>query len=234
MNTKSALLASFFAIAGISGANASDINNNEASNSSMDATVFAWEGGYIGAQIGKAWGKSNFTDANFSDDLKPDGFLGGIYAGYNFDVGSNVILGVEADLNLGNITDSEFEDFGGGFAAGAESELRWSGAVRARAGYAIDRFMPFIAGGVAFGNVKNLGYLNLPVHFSAADSQTLTGWTAGAGIDYAATDKIVLRLEYRHTDYGNADFSGSNSIFSFDTGNTFKTNDLRLGVSYKF
>ncbi len=35
----------------------------------------------------------------------------------------------------------------------------------------------------------------------------MTGWAAGAGVDYAATDNVIVRLEYRYTDYGHKDFS---------------------------
>ncbi|MCK1975216.1 outer membrane beta-barrel protein, partial [Bacillus safensis] len=80
----------------------------------------------------------------------------------------------------------------------------------ARVGYAVDRFMPYLAGGVAFGNIKNSGSIDNIGSFS--ESKTLTGWTAGAGVDYAATDNLIVRLEYRYTDYGDKDidFGGLN------------------------
>lgn len=235
MNIKAILIASSAVFAGISGANAADAIQYQEPVPAIAAPSFSWAGGYFGGQIGYGWGKSRFTDPNFSGDLKPDGFLGGLYAGYNFDVGNNVILGVDGDITYNNLKDSESEDFGGGIFAGAETKLRWSGAVRARAGYAVDRFLPYIAGGVAFGSVKNSGYFDLGTdYFSASQSKTLTGWTAGAGVDYAATDNIIVRLEYRYTDYGRKDFGGSNDFFSFDTGNKLKTNEIRLGVAYKF
>ena len=106
---------------------------------------------YIGGQIGYGWGKSEFEDAF---RVKPDGFLGGLYAGYNFDVGNNFILGVDGDITYNNLKDN-YSATDGDIAGDLESKLRWSGAVRARAGVAFDRFMPYIAGGVAFGSVKN-------------------------------------------------------------------------------
>lgn len=235
MNIKTILLSSTVAFAGISGANAADAIQYEEPAPVIAASAFSWTGGYVGGQIGYGWGKSRFNNSDFAGNLKPDGFLGGVYAGYNFDLGNNVVLGVDGDVTYNNLKDSESEDFGG-LIVGAQSKLRWSGAVRARAGYAVDRFLPFVTGGVAFGSVKNSAYLDVVgvESFSASQTKTLTGWTAGAGVDYAATDNLIVRLEYRYTDYGRKDFSASNEVFSFNTGNKFKTSDVRLGVAYKF
>ena len=133
-------------------------------------------------------------------------------------------------MTYNNLKDSAsiFDDAGVDTGVELESKLRWSGAVRARAGYAVDRFLPYIAGGVAFGSVKNT--LDNGVD-SVSQSKTLTGWTAGAGIDYAATDNVIVRLEYRYTDYGNKDFDFGGPVSIRDK---FKTNEVRLGVAYKF
>lgn len=234
MNIKTILIASTIALTGLSSANAADAIQYEEPTPVSTVSAFSWAGGYLGGQVGYGWGKSTFTDPNFSASLKPDGFLGGLYAGYNFAVSENVILGIDGDITYNNLKDGTSEDLGGIFV-GADSKLRWSGAVRARAGYAIDRFLPYIAGGIAFGSVKNSGFIDLfGDNFYAAQSKTLTGWTIGAGVDYAATDNLILRVEYRYTDYGRKDFSGSNELFSFDTGNKLKTNEIRVGLAYKF
>lgn len=234
MNIKTILLASTVAFAGLSAANAADAIRYEEPAPIVSAPVFSWAGGYLGAQIGYGWGKSTFTNPEFSDSLKPDGFLGGLYAGYNFDAGNNVILGVDADVTYNNLKDGSSEDFNI-LVVGSDTKLRWSGAVRARAGYAIDRFLPYIAGGVAFGSVKNLNYFDAGAdYFSASQTKTLTGWTAGAGVDYAATDNLIVRLEYRYTDYGSKDFSAAAQIVNFTTGNKLKTSEVRVGIAYKF
>jgi len=230
MNIKSILLASTVAIAGISGAHAADAIVYEEPTPVVAAPVFSWTGGYLGGQIGYGWGKSRLSGVDFPNEVKPDGFLGGLYAGYNFDLGNNVILGVDGDITYNDLKDGESENYGPGFDVGTENKLRWSGAVRGRLGVAVDRFLPYIAGGVAFGNVKNLAYVG-PI--SSSESKTLTGWTAGAGVDYAATDNIIVRLEYRYTDYGRKDFNGTGD-FGFNVENKFKTNEIRLGVAYKF
>jgi len=239
MQIKSVLLATAFAFVGISGANAADAIQYQEPVAAAPVQSFSWGGAYLGGQIGYGWGKSRYSDpafvSAFTDQLKPDGFLGGLYAGYNFDLGNSVILGVDGDITYNNLKDGDSEDFGG-IVIGNNTKLRWSGAVRARAGVAVDRFLPYIAGGVAFGSVKNSGYFDVVglENFTGADTKTMTGWTLGAGVDYAATDNLIVRLEYRYTDYGRKDFSGTTDIFSYDTGNKLKTSDIRLGVAYKF
>ncbi|QWK77781.1 outer membrane protein [Ochrobactrum sp. BTU1] len=235
MKLKSLLLASTVALLAATGAKAADAIIAEEPAPVIVAPTFTWNGAYIGGQIGYGWGKSEFSDADSYIKVKPDGFLGGLYAGYNFDLGNSVVLGIDGDVTYNNLKDSYSETALNGDTFGLESKLRWSGAVRARAGYAVDRFLPYIAGGVAFGSVKNSVSANIGGDsFEASQSKTLTGWTAGAGIDYAATDNVIVRLEYRYTDYGHKDFSASNDVYEFSARDKFKTNEVRLGVAYKF
>ncbi|KAB2657808.1 porin family protein [Brucella tritici] len=228
MKIKSLLLASTVALIATTGAKAADAIVEEPAPVIVAEPNFSWTGAYIGGQIGYGWGKSEFEDAF---RVKPDGFLGGLYAGYNFDVGNNFILGVDGDITYNNLKDN-YSATDGDIAGDLESKLRWSGAVRARAGVAFDRFMPYIAGGVAFGSVKNtLSATDGVDEISVSQSKTYTGWTAGAGVDYAATDNLILRLEYRYTDYGKKDFDFGTDVSVEDK---FKTHDVRLGVAYKF
>lgn len=237
MNTKALLLASTAFFVGVAGANAADaIVYQEPAPIVQAAPVFSWTGAYIGGQVGYGWGRSTFSDEVDTLRVKPDGFLGGLYAGYNFDMGNNFVLGVDGDVTYNDLeagyseTDPDFD-----ITANVNSKLRWSGAVRARMGVAMDRWMPYIAGGVAFGSVKNSASISDGMEsIGVSQSKTLTGWTAGAGVDYAATDNVIVRLEYRYTDYGHKDFRVGNEDFSFEARNKFKTHDIRLGVAYKF
>ncbi len=209
-------------IAAAPGARAADISHYEPAPT--PAPGFSWAGGYLGGQLGWGWGSAKVSDHyDGGATLKPGGFLGGLYAGYNFDVGDNVVLGVDGDVTYNGLTDDRVED-----DAYLRSTLRWSGAARLRAGYAVDRFLPYVAGGVAFGGVKTsigdqLGH--------ASETRTQTGWTIGAGVDYAATENVVLRLEYRYTDYGHKSYT-----LGFDDGlrGRLSVNDIRMGVAYKF
>lgn len=229
------LLASTFAVLASTGANAADVIVSADTSPAIIAPSFSWAGAYVGGQIGYGWGKSILSTADEPLRVKPDGFLGGVYAGYNFDVGNNIILGVDGDAtyNSEKVSLTETDDIFG--TSTLENKLRWSGAVRARAGVAVDRFLPYLAGGVAFGSVKNsLSIKNDVFDVGASQSKTLTGWTLGAGVDYAATDNLIVRFEYRYTDFGSKDFHASNDGFEFLLPTKIKTSDIRLGLAYKF
>jgi outer membrane immunogenic protein len=233
MGSRSFYLLPALIVGSITAANAADAVIEQSPVPVVEVPVFSWAGGYIGTQVGYGWGDSKFSDRFDADaidygsiSMSPDGFIGGIYAGYNFVAGENVVLGIDADITYSGLEES-YSQRGDVNAAAIDSELRWSGAVRARLGYAADRFLPYIAGGVAFGQVKNQVYVN---SLSWDDDQTLTGWTIGAGVDYAMTDNVILRLEYRYTDYGDKDFSFDGA----GVRNDFTTNDIRLGIAYKF
>jgi len=191
------------------------------------APVFSWTGGYIGGQVGYLWGDGSASSAIFDDsDVEPDGWLGGVYVGYNYQFTNNVVLGIDADFAWTGADDDSTIFLGGLEAGTLHSELDWEGAVRARLGYAVDRWLPYIAGGVAFGKLDGQAF-DLTGASIASDDETNTGWTIGAGLEYAFTDNVIGRAEYRYTDFGDFDFGG-------DISTDMTTNDVRLGIAYKF
>ena len=193
------------------------------------APVFSWTGGYIGLQAGYAWGNGNVDQIGGPGfiDTDPDGFLGGVYGGYNYQMSNNIVIGAELDIVYANVDGSGQVFLAPGFPApgGAtfSEELNWSGAARLRLGYAADRFLPYIAGGVAFGDI-DISNDNGPGSFG----DTFTGWTIGVGLDYAMTDNLLLRAEYRYTDFGSESFE------DFGSEVDLKTNEVRFGIAYKF
>ncbi|MER9920119.1 MULTISPECIES: outer membrane protein [unclassified Mesorhizobium] len=193
------------------------------------APVFSWTGGYVGLQAGYAWGNGNIDEIGGPGfvDTDPDGFLGGVYAGYNYQMSNNIVIGAELDVVYANVDGSGqvFSAPGIPIPGGiATEELNWSAAARLRLGYAVDRFLPYIAGGVAFGDVDISNNGGGP-----SFGDTLTGWTIGVGLDYAMTDNLLLRGEYRYTDFGTESFGG---LVNADVD--LKTNEVRFGIAYKF
>ncbi len=199
------------------------------------AQAFNWTGGYVGIQAGYLWGDGHYSvvDGTYADP-NPDGFLGGFYAGYNYQMSNNVVLGIDADFAWTNA-----DDFGTGYTPGGapigggvgiNQEINWTGAVRGRLGYAVDRFLPYIAGGVAFADVDSQAMTGGVTVASYSD--TMVGWTIGAGVEYAFTDNLVGRAEYRYTDFGNESLGASGR---FPGGRMdLTTNDVRIGLAYKF
>lgn len=202
--------------------------------------AYDWSGAYIGAQVGYIWGDSltrNFDGGTFDLFATPeaDGTLGGIYLGYNHQFSNDVVVGVDADVAWSR-ADGDFDGArhptGLPFRPNQHAvDIDYTAALRARLGYAIDRFMPYIAGGVAIGRA-NFAYDH--AFADAVFSDTLTGWTIGGGVEFAATNNLILRAEYRYSDFGD----GSAQEFPPYPWETqrydLKTHDIRFGIAYKF
>ena len=195
------------------------------------APVFNWTGAYIGAQAGYLWGEGDFeVDDGSGAEIEPDGWLGGIYVGYNYQMTNNVVIGADADFAWTGADDSATGFSAVGVPVGTlDSELDWEGAVRLRLGYAVDRFLPYVAGGVAFGRM-GIEAFNLAGVSQGSDDDTGVGWTLGVGLEYAFTDNVVARAEYRYTDFGDFDVNFEGSEFTTD----LTTNDVRVGLAWKF
>ena len=125
-----------------------------------------WTGFYLGINGGGAWGDSDWD--GFAVTNRPSGGMVGGTAGYNWQgAGSPWVFGLEGDIAWANINDS--------VACGAvtcETKINWFGTARGRAGYAFDRFLPYITGGAAFGDIEanRVGFVGVTTPTSAGRS----------------------------------------------------------------
>ena len=69
-------------------------------------------------------------------------------------------------------------------------------SIRGRLGIAFDCFLVFGTGGWAWGNPSTSYALAGAAPFVTNGTDS-TGWTVGAGVDYAFTDSVFGRIEYR-------------------------------------
>ncbi|HEY0293552.1 MAG TPA: outer membrane protein [Hansschlegelia sp.] len=187
-------------------AQAADLPAYEPAPAVIAPAAFTWTGPYIGVQGGHSWGRAS--------KARPNGWLIGGYLGYNYQVeGSPVVVGIETDINWTDIDDKRGR---------TKVSSDWNGATRARLGYAFDRFLVYGAGGVAYSDreVKRPG---------GKDNKTAVGWTVGGGVEYAATDNVAIRAEYRYSDYGKDKFSLGKSVKS-----SYTDQRAMVGVAYKF
>src|SRR5690242_20336216 len=109
-------LAVVAAFAGIGVASAADLPARTYTKAPvMVAPAFNWSGFYLGGSVGGHWGNDRITtttdtaggfgvagaaaiDALSPTTLKPQGFIGGVQAGYNWQV-NTFLVGVEADAS---------------------------------------------------------------------------------------------------------------------------------------
>lgn len=58
----------------------------------------------------------------------------------------------------------------------------------------------------------NLSGTNQPSMFNFDHSETMVGWTAGAGVEYALSPSWSLKVEYQHFDFGSMSYSYSGCV----------------------
>lgn len=193
------------------------------------AQAFDWNGFYLGLNGGYAGGRSSWSDPAVGGDSGKfsgnGGTIGG-QLGYNWQLG-NTVLGVETDMNWLNAKGSSAgpggvcASDGGGLC---QTQQSWLGTTRLRAGYAIENWLPYLTGGLAYGNVRAL-------QPNGTSSGVQSGWTAGAGLEYGFSRNWSAKLEYLHIDLGTATFMGAASGTS--TLSVPVTDNLvRAGINY--
>jgi outer membrane immunogenic protein len=178
--------------------------------------AYNWTGPYIGISGGGGgWGHSDFSAPLSSGNFNTSGGLIGGTLGYNYQVGQ-AVLGLEGDVSWSNIRGSSTC---AGLSCGTRNN--WLSTARVRAGYAVDRFMPYVTGGAAFGDITTS-----VTGFSDAHT-TKAGWTLGGGVEAAIAGPWTAKLEYLYVDLGRG-----GGIAGADAG--FKTNIVRAGLNYRF
>jgi outer membrane immunogenic protein len=186
---------------------------------------YNWTGFYAGINGGYGWGRSEWTDGTATTgEFDIQGWLFGGTLGYNYQVGS-IVFGIEGDYNWSNIKGSTSS----GPCAGTtcETSNTWLATVRGRIGYAFDRFMPYITGGLAYGNIK----ANTPL---GTDSSNEGGWTIGGGLEYAITGNWTAKAEYLYVKLNDGSCSAACGSPATPVAVTFDVNIVRLGLNYKF
>jgi outer membrane immunogenic protein len=237
----------------------------------------AWEGYYLGVNVGGRFASNDWVTSlacpnvsvcaggqpgpDFKQGFDSTAVHVGAFGGHNWQLGSNWIAGVEADIGWANNRNANgpipgTTDSGGvpAITTGdtAAVNLRWDASLRARAGNLIrpDTLM-FATAGVALQQVETLATCNYngPNSFCTQpngvphfDSQVrwMPGWTIGAGLEHRLTDHWLLRAEYRYADFGqvnptffanNIGGDGDDRVFAHVW---VKTHTLSLGAAYKF
>ena len=177
--------------------------------------AFTWTGFYVGANAGYGWGNVNANGFANVGDL--DGFVGGGQVGYNYQMGQFVV-GAEADF--------QGADLSSGSNLGLVNvKTEYFGTVRARVGVAFDRFMPYITGGWAYGNVKT----SIPALGFSSDRTHTGGYAVGGGLEYAFTNNLIAGVEYLYVNLGEKNILGAAGT---KVGTDFSV--VRARLSYKF
>ena len=201
-------------------AQAADINRGGYKAPIYSAPGYAnWSGFYLGLNGGYGFGKSNWDFPAVSPS--PKGGLFGVTLGYNFQTGA-WLWGAEGDIDYSTMKGSA--DCAPGVTC--ETKNSWLATARGRLGYAgWDRWLPYITGGGAYGQVK------MTPAVGNVESKNRLGYTFGAGVEYALLANWTVKAEYLYVDLGTSNCSGCGVT---GTDVTFKENLIRAGLNYRF
>ncbi|MGB6539074.1 MAG: outer membrane beta-barrel protein [Xanthobacteraceae bacterium] len=233
--------------------------------------MFSWTGFYLGVQGGGGWSNSSATenDSYFCpaggacaaptpvvpgipmSSTSASGAFGGITAGFNYQINA-VVVGIEGDwsgagINGSGACNTAFitPSFGAGATGTCGNNLRDFATLTGRLGWAAwDRALIYVKGGAAWANYNDTvttTVAGIPGP-SANFTNNRSGWTFGAGVEYALTPAWSVKLEYDHMDFGtqNVTYPFTNvPPFAAGTFNTVASQSqrvdiVRAGINYRF
>lgn len=190
---------------------------------------YDWSGWYGGVNLAYGWGsaKSNPSLPPFKSSV--GSLFGGLQLGYNRELPSRVVLGVETDLSFPNYLDFDDIIWSGVNANGRVTEkVDYYGSLRGRIGYAPARWLIYATAGLAYSQ----GRLTEDP-FDPATQKKIgfrAGWVAGAGVEAPVDGNWTARIEYLYSNFGSLNVmlpSGTSY------GSTFDLHTVRLGLNRK-
>ena len=220
--------------------------------------LYSWTGFYIGGNIGGGFDgtKTGFSGspalaANFAANQLPTslapgdgGLVGGVQVGYNYQLSTIWLVGVEADIQgqgykgTSSVTPTPTGNFAP-ITTTVENHSDYFGTVRGRAGWlATPQFLIYGTGGFAYGREEASFALAVPgaVPFIAtANTSTKYGYAAGAGFEIMSVPHWMFRVEYLYLGLGNVSATGTVLPgLTLTATQPIRESVLRAGLSYKF
>jgi outer membrane immunogenic protein len=186
---------------------------------SAQSPVANWAGAYLGISPGYSFGGLTDKIAGVGKIKSSiNGASIGLYGGVNALIMNNLVVGAEGDINVSDQHNAQ--------ANGVDlykASSTWNGSVRGRFGAALDRYMPFVTAGIAFGgNTLNVN--------GSSDSKAQVGFAIGAGMEGFVTDRIVLKGEFIYEGFGDQ----AHNVGGKSVNTNISSGILRIGAAYKF
>lgn len=137
---------------------------------------------------------SDLNSATRGADRNADGVMYGIAAGYDFGLTPNVIAGIEVAADF--FSNSEAGTIGGiNYVVKPKRDFEVSGRIGTKLAENV-----LLYGKVGYSNARFTGRLTGPgVNISSSDNND--GWRVGAGLEFALSENVYAKAEYRYTNY---------------------------------
>src|SRR4051794_1881161 len=193
--------------------------------------VYDWTGFYLGGHVGYGGGSFGPGTNPLPEQgvLLPHsitGLIGGYQAGYVRQFPNHLVLGIEADAAFTSPLDAPALR-----PAPFNTTIDCTGTVRGRAGYAFGTLLPYVTGGFAWGH-SHIDIRDIAGEIVSTPGQTQTGWTAGAGLEFAVSGNWSAKVEYDYIELSRRVFDLSG--FGLSSVNVDPNIHLvKLGLNYR-
>jgi outer membrane immunogenic protein len=189
-----------------------------------------------------------------SHDLDNSGAELGGMIGYNYQLHNNWVFGLEAAGGYLWARESDAEGLEHLPISNVDLKLSSSFkthylvTVAPRIGYAFCRWLPYVTGGAAFGDLdftqsyaafRGIRGIGLAADDTVHD--TNVGWMVGGGLEYALTNHWRLRGQYQYIDLGDVSFDSVTSgtlqgatIFGAHHRAELREHNASVGILYQF
>lgn len=205
-NMKSRFLITALALlAPLCGAQAADLRVPPAYKAPALTTVYdPFTGFYIGANLGYGWDFGTSAAAFEAVPLGrlatlPQGFLGGVQAGYGLTFNRFLYLGLEADIDGAALTGSDTMP---GLVT-ATSKNTWLASIRPEFGIVVGNALIYGTAGWGWGG----GEFTVNELFrgggTASINPTMSGFTWGGGVKFSLAQNWIFGVKYLQYDFGD-------------------------------
>jgi outer membrane immunogenic protein len=144
------------------------------------------------------------------------------------------VFGIEGDFSASDVSGcTRFNTI----ALAGCTDVNWYATVTGRLGIAFDRSLLYVKGGAAFTDEDHFIVSTAAGGGTASTSisNSRTGWTVGAGLEYALWDNWSAKIEYNFMDFGTDNrtmtgVAGGTTNFDIDQ----QVHVVKFGVNYRF
>lgn len=206
---------------------------------------YSWSGLYAGGTLGIVSVNADVGNILFEGDdlgapefaIETNGGLAGVTLGLN-QQWDNVVAGLEADYSWSNAEGSHTDP--GPYNFTVIMRLQSLATLRGRLGLAVDGLLLYGTAGLAYGTVEGeLHDVYQAGTVVTTDTQSMLGWTAGIGAEYAVADNVTLKAEGLYYDLGSATYEFYEGTDGHPWNPVSADGDIggwlvRVGANFKF